>query len=355
MKIFYFLSLTLLSCVGANAQQNGLRGDYYEGTDFDRKVFSRIDPVINFNWRGTSPGRNIGTQYYSVRWTGQLQPPTSGRYQFTTEVDDGIRIWVGNRNVIDAWGLHNNDIFSGTATMIGGELYSLRIEYYNDIKEGEIKIYWQLVSPTPDRKPIGPKQLIATKFLTPSLSPKALAALKPPAPKPQLIPIKTTKPTPARVAAVVKPPKPKAVTVSRPVATTQVAEVTPAIVTKVEEPAPDKLESGKTIVLRNVLFQQSSYVLLPESYAELNRLVKSLREYPDVRIVISGHTDNVGDSRLNQSLSEFRAKVVMNYLVRHGVAEDRLSAKGYGCTKPVAGNDTEGDRAQNRRVEIEVN
>ncbi len=68
----------------------------------------------------------------------------------------------------------------------------------------------------------------------------------------------------------------------------------------------------------------------------------------------AGHADNVGDPRLNQSLSEYRARVVMNYLIRHGIAGDRVGAMGYGGSRPVAGNDTETGRAKNRRVKFVV-
>jgi outer membrane protein OmpA-like peptidoglycan-associated protein len=121
------------------------------------------------------------------------------------------------------------------------------------------------------------------------------------------------------------------------------------------EPAVfDRLEAGKPVVLDHVLFEQSKYVLLPESYAELDKLVNTLKKYPAMRILVAGHTENVGDPRLNQALSEHRARVVANYLSRGGIAESRIETRGYGGTHPVAGNATEADRARNRRVEFTV-
>src|SRR5205085_5943453 len=111
------------------------------------------------------------------------------------------------------------------------------------------------------------------------------------------------------------------------------------------------LEMGQSLVLKSVLFEQSTYVLLPESFSELDKLVRTLQQNPALRIEITGHTDNVGDPRLNQSLSEYRARVVMHYLNRHGIAENRVDAKGYGGSRPLTGNTTERERAQNRTDE----
>ena len=77
-----------------------------------------------------------------------------------------------------------------------------------------------------------------------------------------------------------------------------------------------------------------------------------LNENPDVKIIIEGHTDNVGSESSNQKLSENRAKNVMNALTESGIKKERLSIKGSGSSQPVSGNDTETGRAQNRRVTI---
>jgi len=80
----------------------------------------------------------------------------------------------------------------------------------------------------------------------------------------------------------------------------------------------------------------------------------ALKKNPLWHIDVAGHTDNVGDPRLNLALSENRAKVVSNYLMRRGIADDRLIATGYGGTRPIADNSTEGGRSKNRRVEITI-
>ncbi len=115
-----------------------------------------------------------------------------------------------------------------------------------------------------------------------------------------------------------------------------------------------KLVEAKTIRLDKVYFDQSSYVLRPESHPQLNQLVQTLRQHPSIQIEIAGHTDNVGDRRLNVALSENRAKVIRHYLVINGIAEMRLRPVGYGDSHPAAPNDSEENRRKNRRVEVVV-
>ena len=111
---------------------------------------------------------------------------------------------------------------------------------------------------------------------------------------------------------------------------------------------------GETVVLRNVFFDTDSYALLKESRVELDRLAGMLRENPSIRIEISGHTDNQGNDEYNLELSWNRAKTVYQYLVDAGIAMDRLAFKGFGETRPVAGNDDEAGRALNRRTEFKI-
>jgi outer membrane protein OmpA-like peptidoglycan-associated protein len=109
---------------------------------------------------------------------------------------------------------------------------------------------------------------------------------------------------------------------------------------------------GERLVFNDIQFQTNSYELLVESYPVLDEIVKSLQEQPDVRIRVEGHTDGEGDPKGNLVLSQQRALSVLNYLVSAGVDAKRVEHAGYGDTRPVAGNDTPEERAQNRRVEL---
>ena len=79
-----------------------------------------------------------------------------------------------------------------------------------------------------------------------------------------------------------------------------------------------------------------------------------LNENPEVRILIGGHTDGIGDAAYNLKLSEERAKVVFHYLTDKGVAPERLTYKGFGASNPIADNSTDAGRAKNRRTEVTV-
>ena len=79
-----------------------------------------------------------------------------------------------------------------------------------------------------------------------------------------------------------------------------------------------------------------------------------IKQNPTIKIEIAGHTDNKGDKKYNQTLSQKRAETVVNYIVKKGIAITRLTAKGYGDTTPIAPNDTEENKAKNRRTELKV-
>ncbi|MBR0309350.1 MAG: OmpA family protein [Paludibacteraceae bacterium] len=110
----------------------------------------------------------------------------------------------------------------------------------------------------------------------------------------------------------------------------------------------------KPIVLRNLFFATNRATILPESEPELQNLYNLLIEHPEIRIRITGHTDNVGSDRFNQSLSEQRANSVRHELIQRGIDANRIEAEGKGKTEPVATNETEEGRAQNRRVEFMI-
>ena len=111
---------------------------------------------------------------------------------------------------------------------------------------------------------------------------------------------------------------------------------------------------GSKIALRNVFFATGSAEVTADSYNELDRLIKLLNDVPDLKIELSGHTDNVGSESVNLKLSDDRANAVMNYLVKKGIAQSRLMAKGYGSSQPIASNNTNDGRQENRRTEFEI-
>ena len=115
-----------------------------------------------------------------------------------------------------------------------------------------------------------------------------------------------------------------------------------------------RIEVGSKVVLKNIFFDTGKSILRKESTTELSRLLSLMNEVITLKIEISGHTDNIGSAKYNQGLSERRAKAVVDYLIKNGIAAERLEFKGYGFDQPIAKNDTEEGRQQNRRTEFKV-
>ena len=114
------------------------------------------------------------------------------------------------------------------------------------------------------------------------------------------------------------------------------------------------IDTGKVMVLKNVFFDFDKYTLKPESKVELEKLVSFLVQNEEITIEIGGHTDSTGNRQYNLDLSAKRAGAVMKYLATRGIAPERMTARGYGFSKPVASNRTEEGRALNRRTEVKV-
>ena len=115
-----------------------------------------------------------------------------------------------------------------------------------------------------------------------------------------------------------------------------------------------KMETGAKLVIENILFNSGNATLKSQSFESLDRFAELLRKNPNVRIEVSGHTDNTGSASLNKKLSKDRALTVKNYLVNKGIEDERITYAGYGFEQPIAPNTTPEGREQNRRVEIKV-
>ena len=116
-------------------------------------------------------------------------------------------------------------------------------------------------------------------------------------------------------------------------------------------PKTKEISRGQ-LILKGVNFESGKAVLLSGSFKVLDEIAESLREWPEVRVEVQGHTDNTGNAAKNQELSQQRAETVRQYLIQKGISSDRLTAVGYGQDRPVADNKTANGRAQNRRVEL---
>ena len=126
---------------------------------------------------------------------------------------------------------------------------------------------------------------------------------------------------------------------------------------RLEGSGVDVSRQGDNIMLNmpdNITFDFNSSTLKSQFYPVLNDVAATLNEYNQTRIEVTGHTDSVGSESYNQDLSMRRADSVASYLSSQGVSRGRMAVNGAGETRPVASNDTESGRAQNRRVEITI-
>jgi outer membrane protein OmpA-like peptidoglycan-associated protein len=106
--------------------------------------------------------------------------------------------------------------------------------------------------------------------------------------------------------------------------------------------------------VKPIEFEFNSDVLLPSSMDLLDRVANVLRGRPRLKLIVEGHTDDVGDDDYNMELSRYRADAVKTYLVKKGIHPETIRARGYGETRPVSPGITEKDRALNRRVEFRI-
>ncbi|MDA3954205.1 MAG: OmpA family protein [Bacteroidales bacterium] len=118
--------------------------------------------------------------------------------------------------------------------------------------------------------------------------------------------------------------------------------------------ALNPIKPGQRIVLKNIFYATDSYELIDKSIAELTILFEFMNKNAGLKIEISGHTDNTGNSEYNLNLSNNRAKSVYNYLIKNGIPVERLSYIGYGESQPLSSNKTEFGKAENRRTEIKI-
>jgi OmpA-OmpF porin, OOP family len=111
---------------------------------------------------------------------------------------------------------------------------------------------------------------------------------------------------------------------------------------------------GASVILNNIFFEFDKYELQEKSKAELNEVVLFLKENPQLKIEVSGHTDNSGNETYNQQLSFKRAASVSSYLKGQGILGERIKEKGYGAQKPLKNNDSEENKRFNRRIEFRI-
>ncbi|MHB9142040.1 MAG: PA14 domain-containing protein [Paludibacter sp.] len=126
---------------GIEGTGTGLTANYYNGMNFETKIGTRTDASINFDWGMGSPMTEVKTDSFSVRWTGQVQPRYSGTYTFYITSDNGRRVWVDNKLIIDKW-VNNQSPYSDTISLTAGQKYDLKVEYFETNSTAKCILEW---------------------------------------------------------------------------------------------------------------------------------------------------------------------------------------------------------------------
>ena len=149
----YYYKITAITTGGESASSaevsatpsggDGLLGIYYSGPNFTGTTVKRVDPQVNFDWGSGSPIAGIPVDNFSVAWTGSIKPPTSGSYTFYTNTDDGVRLYVNGQQVINDWTDHGAlEDASVPISLVGGQSYSIRMEYYDNQFLASAQLSW---------------------------------------------------------------------------------------------------------------------------------------------------------------------------------------------------------------------
>jgi len=152
------------------AQTHGLRATYFSEPDFKGNAKQQIDDVVDFNWAGGEPIEPLGPDRFTVRWEGQVEPPVSGYYNFHTISDDGVRLWVNERMVIDRWVDQAASEARGEIELQEGQRVPIKLEYYESAGEAVVRLFWTVPGPSPTRDIIPRENLYPGALGVPALS-----------------------------------------------------------------------------------------------------------------------------------------------------------------------------------------
>ena len=139
----------------------GIRGDYYKGMNFGSHVLTRIDPRISFSWGSGEPDPAVGADNFSVRWTGEVEAAFTETYTFYTNSDDGVRLWVDGKQLVNNWTDHSNTENSSKIDLVAGNMYFVVMDMYENGGDAIAQLRWS--------SPSTPKQLIPQAALTPPI------------------------------------------------------------------------------------------------------------------------------------------------------------------------------------------
>ncbi len=332
LKTVLFICLCILLSIGNAQSQQGLKAEYYDGTNFNRLVATKYVDNIDQSWYDKPPAEGMDPYECSIRWTGKLKTAKPGTYTFSAQVDDGIRVWIDDQLIMDQWDLNDVGVFKGTTDLVAHKEYDLKVEYFNGMLEGEVRLLWKKNKEDPSwhERVFGDDieftVILAENFLSPTetikidiepeVKPKKIVKQTPPKKKPKPIQVKkeNTVNKPHQNTVIRQPKEVKKTEIAKPIVSAKVAE---------------------KFIPKNVQFEKGNTNILESSYEELDAFIKFLLDHPLLEVKVEGHTDVVGDAELNLKLSKDRAIMISEYLTDKGVANDRIETEGFGGSQPL--------------------
>lgn len=130
------------TCSAVAGTGSGLSADYFSGTTLTTKVLTRTDANVDFQWGTAAPAAGVPADNFSVRWTGQVSARYSGTMTFFTSSDDGVRLWVNGQQLINNWTNHGTTENSGSISLVAGQKYDLKLEYYEATGGATARLLW---------------------------------------------------------------------------------------------------------------------------------------------------------------------------------------------------------------------
>lgn len=324
----------LLLGINAAQAQHGLKAEFYNGVNFDKLVAAKFVDNIDNYWDNIPPVPGINPHVCSIRWRGKLIPGKSGIYLFSARVDDGIRVWIDDRLIINQWELNDVGIFESSLDLIAGQTYKLKVEYFNALLEGEVRLLWKIPGVEKEKSwyefffgVSDPYSVIPSTNLFYPDEDQEIAVTEPSA-----SPEENTTPT-------------------APARTERRRAITP---TPVSEPktnsTPITSVEAEKFIPKNIAFERAKTTILESSINELNIFAQFMLNHPNLTVKIEGHTDPVGDEKLNLTLSKQRAYKIANHLASKGIGRKRIEAEGFGGSRPLVVPEEGAYHPANRRV-----
>src|SRR5437773_4808067 len=137
----------------------GLVANYFSDTELNGLALTRVDPTVNFDWGQGSPDPAVPADGFGARWTGKVQAQFNESYTFYTNSDEGVALWVNGQQIIDNFTDHTLAEDSGTISLKAGEMYDIRLDYYDNQFDATMQLSWS--SPSTAKQIIPQSQLYA--------------------------------------------------------------------------------------------------------------------------------------------------------------------------------------------------